>query len=84
MCLTSLPVAGKINVRSPFGMRDGKLHSGLDIRAAVGTPIFASGAGTVIRASDNSTYGNAVVIDHGVVDGQHTYTLYAHLSEFDA
>ena len=52
MCLTSLPIAGTVKITSPFGMRSGTNHAGIDIRASVGTGVFASGAGTVVRASD--------------------------------
>ncbi|ADE11832.1 VCBS domain-containing protein [Sideroxydans lithotrophicus] len=87
MCLTSLPIAGTVKITSPFGMRSGTNHAGIDIRASVGTGVFASGAGTVVRASDNPgphNYGNVVVIDHGIIEGEHVYSLYAHLSEFDS
>jgi murein DD-endopeptidase MepM/ murein hydrolase activator NlpD len=31
----------QIAVTSPFGMRNGKMHNGVDFRAGVGTPIYA-------------------------------------------
>jgi len=39
-------------------------HSGLDLEAAVGTPVKAVGAGTVAFAGDQGAYGNLVVINH--------------------
>jgi len=69
------PVSGPIT--SPFGMRWGKLHPGLDIGAGTGTPIKAAAAGTVIVAAYDGGYGNLVVIDHG----NGLATAYAHQSQ---
>jgi murein DD-endopeptidase MepM/ murein hydrolase activator NlpD len=57
------PVSGP--VVSPFGMRWGRLHAGIDIAAGYGTPIHASASGTVIFAGWMGGYGNFVIIDHG-------------------
>jgi murein DD-endopeptidase MepM/ murein hydrolase activator NlpD len=76
------PVVAPITSR--FGMRvspiDGvyRLHAGLDLGVATGTPVRASKAGTVVAAEPNPTYGLMVIIDHG--DGYQT--LYAHNSGF--
>ncbi|CAI8327674.1 MAG: Murein DD-endopeptidase MepM [Polaribacter sejongensis] len=54
-----------------------KFHKGMDFTAPPGTPIYASGNGTVIRAQRSATYGNVVYIDHG-----YGYkTVYAHMSK---
>jgi murein DD-endopeptidase MepM/ murein hydrolase activator NlpD len=78
------PVQGAVpRVSSGFGVRHdpftGRLarHMGLDIPAAHGTPILASGGGRVIYAGRRGPYGKAVVIDHG--DG--LQTLYGHCSK---
>ena len=42
-----------------------KLHTGVDISAPNGTPIYAAKPGTVIIAGYSSSAGNWVVIDHG-------------------
>jgi murein DD-endopeptidase MepM/ murein hydrolase activator NlpD len=68
------PVPG--GVSSPFGMRWGALHAGIDIDSGPGVPIKAVRAGRVIMASWNGGYGNCVIIDHG---GGFS-TLYAHQS----
>lgn len=57
-----------------------KFHKGMDFTAPVGTPIFASGNGEVIRAERSATFGNVVYIDHG-----YGYkTIYAHMSKIKA
>ena len=68
------PVDGP--VVSGFGMRWGRMHEGIDISAALGTPIHAAAAGAVIHAGWLGGYGNLVVVDHG--DG--LATAYAHAS----
>jgi murein DD-endopeptidase MepM/ murein hydrolase activator NlpD len=57
------PVSGP--VVSPFGMRWGQLHAGIDIAVPSGTPIHAAGAGTVVIAGWEGGYGNYTCIDHG-------------------
>ncbi|MCX7923132.1 MAG: M23 family metallopeptidase [Clostridia bacterium] len=52
------------------------MHTGIDINAASGASIVAANSGTVILASWQGGYGNAVIIDHG---GGIT-TLYGHCS----
>ena len=52
------------------------MHEGIDISAALGTPIWAAAAGTVIHAGWLGGYGNLVVLDHG----NGLATAYAHAS----
>jgi murein DD-endopeptidase MepM/ murein hydrolase activator NlpD len=59
----SWPVSAPIT--SPFGWRWGRMHEGIDLGAAYGTPIGAAAAGTVIYAGWLGGYGNLTVIDHG-------------------
>jgi murein DD-endopeptidase MepM/ murein hydrolase activator NlpD len=68
------PLQGPIT--SPFGMRWGTLHPGIDIGVPTGTPIHAAAGGTVIWCGWMSGYGNLVMIDHhnGLA------TLYGHQS----
>lgn len=68
------PVQGTIT--SGFGPRWGRMHEGLDIAGASGTPIAAAKAGTVIFAGWSGGYGNMVVLDHG----GGLSTAYPHLS----
>ncbi|WP_405205162.1 peptidoglycan DD-metalloendopeptidase family protein [Aquimarina sp. LLG6339-5] len=57
-----------------------KFHYGMDFSAATGTPIYASGNGTVTRADANSSgYGRHIRIDHGF----NYVSLYAHLSKYN-
>jgi len=57
------PVNGPVT--SPFGMRWGRMHEGIDIGVGYGTPIHAAASGRVIYAGWMSGYGNLVAIDHG-------------------
>lgn len=57
-----------------------KLHTGIDFSARVGTPIYATGGGTVSKVSTSfHGYGKQVEIDHGFGH----VTKYAHMSEFN-
>lgn len=57
------PVNGPVS--SPFGMRWGRLHAGVDIPVAIGTPVRASQSGRVIIAGPTGGYGNYLCIAHG-------------------
>jgi murein DD-endopeptidase MepM/ murein hydrolase activator NlpD len=73
------PVNGPIV--SPFGMRWGQLHAGVDIAVPAGTPIRAAKAGTIAFTQDEASsggYGNYTCIDHG----GGISTCYAHQSSF--
>ncbi|MBD2515185.1 peptidoglycan DD-metalloendopeptidase family protein [Nostoc sp. FACHB-973] len=49
---------------SPFGMRWGRMHQGVDIANVTGTPIYASAAGTVSFAGTSGGYGLLIKISH--------------------
>jgi murein DD-endopeptidase MepM/ murein hydrolase activator NlpD len=70
------PVNGP--VVSPFGMRWGRLHAGVDIAVPAGTPIRAADGGTVVLQGYVSGYGNYTCIQHG----SSLSTCYAHQSSF--
>jgi murein DD-endopeptidase MepM/ murein hydrolase activator NlpD len=71
-----LPTRG-YTVSSPFGLRWGSPHNGVDLAAPQGTPLTAIHAGTVTNARWSGGYGYLVIIDHG--DG--TESWYGHTSE---
>lgn len=54
-----------------------KFHAGMDFSANVGTPVYATGNGTVQKAGWEGLYGNCITIDHGFG----YVTRYAHLSK---
>lgn len=54
-------------------------HTGLDLRARLGTRIFSAGFGKVVYRGHMIVPGNNVLLHHG--DG--LYSRYLHLSEFD-
>ena len=57
------PVNGP--VVSPFGMRWGRLHAGVDIAVPSGTGVRASASGTVAMAGWMGGYGQYTCIQHG-------------------
>jgi murein DD-endopeptidase MepM/ murein hydrolase activator NlpD len=57
------PVHGILT--SGYGWRWGRMHEGIDLAVASGTPVVAAASGTVIVAGWMGGYGNLVVIDHG-------------------
>ena len=79
--LRIVPVDGLIS--SEFGSRvlisfsRPRMHSGVDIKAKRGTPVKAAGAGTVVFAGRDGTYGVIVRIDHG----GNLSTCYAHMDK---
>ena len=81
--LMKTPINGA-RLSSSFGMRKhpilgyNKMHRGTDFAAPSGTPILASGSGTVTRARWCGGGGNCVKIKHNS-----TYeTIYAHMKAF--
>jgi len=81
--LMKTPINGA-RLSSPFGMRKhpilgyNKKHLGTDFAAPMGTPIMASGSGTITRAKWCGGGGNCIKIKHNS-----TYeTVYAHMSKF--
>ncbi|CAN5156424.1 peptidoglycan DD-metalloendopeptidase family protein [soil metagenome] len=71
-------------ISSGFAMRmhpisgNWKQHTGVDFAAATGTPIRASGDGTVDFAGSKGGYGNMVVLKHW----SNYSTAYGHMSRF--
>ncbi|ODT73992.1 MAG: hypothetical protein ABS76_38040 [Pelagibacterium sp. SCN 64-44] len=82
--LNRRPLEGGGTLRSRFGYRihpifkTRKLHTGVDLAAPSGTPIYAGGDGTIIYYKWQSGYGNKIEIQH--VNGYQT--AYGHLSRF--
>jgi murein DD-endopeptidase MepM/ murein hydrolase activator NlpD len=81
--LMKTPINGA-RLSSSFGMRKhpiqgfNKMHTGTDFAAPMGTPIMASGSGTVTRAKWCGGGGNCIKIKHNS-----TYeTIYAHMKSF--
>ena len=83
--LTNSPLGGKITVNSPFGMRFHPLykrnimHTGIDLQAAIGDPIFAAAPGKISYSGFMKGYGNVIMISHS----NGAQTLYAHCSRLE-
>ncbi|MFZ1685967.1 MAG: M23 family metallopeptidase [Flavobacteriales bacterium] len=76
-CDNAMPVCGAVN--SPFGVRHGRMHYGVDLDLVSGDPVVAAFEGMVRIARAHRTYGNVVVLRHA----NGLETLYAHLSRID-
>ncbi|MBI2083674.1 MAG: LysM peptidoglycan-binding domain-containing M23 family metallopeptidase [Deltaproteobacteria bacterium] len=70
----SWPIRGDLS--SVFGVRKGRRHDGLDIRASRGTPIHAAAAGEVVYSKRLHGYGNLILLKHS----KNFFTVYAHNS----
>jgi len=76
------PLPASYETTSTFGTRYDPftrapaMHSGIDFRAATGTPVRAAAGGKVITAEPTGGYGKLVEIDHGFGIS----TRYGHLS----
>lgn len=70
-----MPVKGWIS--SPFGIRQGVMHKGIDIAANTGEHIACALDGEVIFSGWQNGYGKVMIIDHG----SEIKTLYAHCSK---
>ncbi len=70
------PVQDSYRLTSPFGPRWGRFHSGNDMAAPLGTPIYATADGVVIKAGWAGAYGRLIKIQNefGIE------TRFAHLS----
>ncbi|MDZ7956490.1 MAG: M23 family metallopeptidase [Aulosira sp. DedQUE10] len=69
--LSGYPLPEVTSVALPYGWQinpnSGEVffHSGVDLLAAVGTPVEAIAPGTVAFASEQGSYGKLVIINHG-------------------
>jgi murein DD-endopeptidase MepM/ murein hydrolase activator NlpD len=79
------PVAGLLDMSSPFGMRIDPflgrpaMHTGVDLRGDIGEAVRATAAGRVTVAGRDGGYGKMVELDHS----NGLSTRYGHLSEID-
>ncbi len=78
-----IPDPSKYRLSSGFGTRTDPItgriahHAGLDFAMPVGSPIYSTGDGTVVKIEYSRVgYGNSIVIDHGFG----YKTRYAHMS----
>ena len=69
-----MPVCGK--VLSEFGPRNGRMHTGIDLKVEKEDPIYCAFDGMVRIAKDYGSYGKVVVVRHD----NGLETLYSHLN----
>ena len=56
------PLEGVLTSR--FGQRDGRSHDGVDVSAAIGTPVRAAADGTVVFVGEHAGYGKLTLVAH--------------------
>lgn len=81
------PITGPLIVASPYGYRihpitgQRRLHAGVDLVASQGTPQYAAVSGS-LRYLQNSSCGNGIMLNGGVINGQSVVIYYCHLSAY--
>lgn len=73
-----IPITHEALIGSPYGVRDHRLHRGVDVAVIKDEPVVAALPGVVVTSAYNKGgYGHYVIIEHenGI------QTLYGHLSE---
>lgn len=68
------PIQGEIS--SLYGIRHGRRHDGIDIRAKAGTPVGVAEDGEVVFSKRMKGYGNLILVRHK----EDFFTVYAHNS----
>ncbi|MCH1867115.1 M23 family metallopeptidase [Nocardioides sp. CFH 31398] len=80
------PVDGYVT--SPFGMRTHPiygyraLHDGTDFGAPCGSPMYAGAAGTVVDSYFSTSYGNRLILDHGLTNGVGLASIFNHATSY--
>ncbi|MEM1104830.1 MAG: M23 family metallopeptidase [Pseudomonadota bacterium] len=64
---------------SGFGLRNGRLHKGIDLQSRPAGMVFSAGPGIIREVDVRRGYGNQVLIEHGAG----VFTRYAHLEAFE-
>ena len=83
IAIPSLQPVDHLSFTSNYGVRSdpfrgvAAFHAGVDIPGPIGTPVYATADGFVMRAERSGGYGNMVELDHGKGIG----TRYGHLSK---
>ncbi|MDT0156319.1 M23 family metallopeptidase [Microbacterium sp. ARD32] len=68
-----------VAMSSPYGMRNGRMHAGIDLVPGAGATIQAIADGTVRKATESGGgYGVTVYVDH-IIDGQVVTSHYSHM-----
>ena len=78
------PLSSEFHITSGFGerhhpvLKNKKFHKGIDFKAPIGTPVYATADGIILKTeSKENGYGNRIIIKHDEEFESH----YSHLSE---
>ena len=80
------PIKGQFTVLRPYSKSAGNLNLGIDLGAEIGTPVCAAADGEVQLVGTpvddlGSSFGNYIILYHGLRDKKGLRTVYAHNSE---
>ncbi len=75
----SMPLTNAFRYTSGFGVRWGRMHEGIDLAGAYGSPIHVTADGVVTYAGWMNGYGNLVEVQHEFGMS----TRYGHMSKID-
>ena len=77
--LRTMQPRGNFGRRRVFNGEPRAPHTGEDLRASLGTSVYAPQSGKIVLAKNLFFAGNTVIVDHGLG----LYTFFAHLSAFN-
>ena len=73
----AMPLFTAFRFTSPFGVRWGRMHAGVDLAGAYGSPVYSTADGVVVYAGWENGYGRLIRIRHDFG----LETRYGHLSQ---
>jgi murein DD-endopeptidase MepM/ murein hydrolase activator NlpD len=77
--VSGAPLKGSLVVNSPFGMRKGVHHGGVDLAASSGTSVYSPIKGKITFNGVDGNCGNTIIVDNGTESHQ-----FCHLSSMTA
>lgn len=75
--LKIMQITSPFSVKRIFNNEERGYHTGVDLKAYYGTPVFAPAGGKIVLARDLYLCGNGVIIDHGIG----VFSMFCHLSK---
>ena len=77
---SGVPLKGTLIVNSPYGVRNGKPHYGVDLKAASGTPLLSPIDGKIMKAGEEGACGGSITVLSADGKEQHRF---CHIKKFN-